>query len=316
MEKNKYSFDMDKWSREKKKKARKPKKEKKQKGNSLDIGASGSFQVEKFEKKPKKEKSPKPVKEKNTKIIKNSINDKESKLNKFSPKIKRKEKTDEFSSLDEKQTKPSRLGEVFKKLTKNKPVFIIVCTFLVLVLLVGGLFLLNIIRYNRQIKYIAIDNMPDKVIYYVGDETDFTGLKLVAVLNNGKTKDVNISECTFTGFDTSKSAEYQKITVRYLDCFVSFNIIIKEKIKPISKLSYIEMDTLPKTEYKLGDRLDTNGGVICCHYNDGSTFLVSLVNSYVSGYRTIDAPGVYELTVIYEKDGVEAITTYTITVTE
>ena len=76
------------------------------------------------------------------------------------------------------------------------------------------------------------------------------------------------------------------------------------------------METLPKTEYKLGDRFDAKGGVIRCYYSDGSSFLVSLVSSYVSGYRTIDAPGVYDLTVRYEKDGDEAFTTYTITVTE
>ena len=322
MARNQDSFDMDKWSKGRKEKAEKPVKEKKEKETSFDMDSSSSFSMDKYDKKPKKEKKEKPLKEdKDTSF---EVNEKKSKPffafkkdkdigfdTSSSTKI---EDGDEFNGFEGKKSFKS--SAFFKFLSKNKLAIIIVSAVLAVALIIGGVFLGIYTNYGQQVSRISIETMPDKLVYYVGEEADFSGLKLVCVLNNGDTTDIDLADCIITGFDTSKPYEYQKITIRYLDYFIFFNIVVNDNIKPIPKLTSITMDTLPKTEYKLGDRLDTKGGVICCYYKDGTTLRVSLVNSYVSGFRAIEEPGIYELTVTYEENGIIATTTYTITVTE
>lgn len=324
MAKNQDSFDMDKWSKGRKEKAEKPIKEKKEKETSFDMDDSGSFSMDKHTKKDKKEKTKKEKLLNQDKETNFEFNEKKSKpffafkkdkdIDLDTSSHTKIEDGDEFNGFEGK--KSFRSSALFKFLSKNKLAIIIVSAVLAVALIIGGVFLGLYTNYGQQISHISIESMPDNVVYYVGEEADFSGLKLVCVLNNGKTTDIDLADCVITGFDTSKPYEYQKITIRYLDYFIFFNIVVNDNIKPIPKLTSITMDTLPKTEYRLGDRLDTKGGVICCYYNDGTSFRVSLLNSYVSGFRAIEEPGVYELTVTYEENGIIATTTYTITVTE
>jgi hypothetical protein len=78
----------------------------------------------------------------------------------------------------------------------------------------------------------------------------------------------------------------------------------------------ITLETLPKTEYRIDEWLDTTGGVLLCEYADGSVYRLSLVNSYIFGWENVNGPGEYVLTVKYMENGTLAETTYTITVTE
>lgn len=80
-------------------------------------------------------------------------------------------------------------------------------------------------------------------------------------------------------------------------------------------LQSIYLETLPKTEYKVGESLDTTGGVLVRKYKDGSSAKISLINSYVYGFNT-STPGTYTLTVIYIENGLQAQTSYEIVVSE
>ena len=71
---------------------------------------------------------------------------------------------------------------------------------------------------------------------------------------------------------------------------------------------------MPKTEYKVGERLDTSAGKFVCEYSDGSTIQFPLTNNYVYGWENVNGPGVYELTIRYTENGRLATCTYTITV--
>ena len=73
---------------------------------------------------------------------------------------------------------------------------------------------------------------------------------------------------------------------------------------------------MPKTEYVLGEWLDTTGGVIKLEYSDGSVKRVNLMNSNVYGFANVTQAGEYTLTVKYAERGVLCETTYKITVTE
>lgn len=81
------------------------------------------------------------------------------------------------------------------------------------------------------------------------------------------------------------------------------------------KFNGVSIKTMPKTEYKVGDYLSIEGGVLLLHYDDGSTREVVLDYYHIEGFSSKE-PGTYTLTVKYVEDGFLATCTYEITVTE
>ena len=75
--------------------------------------------------------------------------------------------------------------------------------------------------------------------------------------------------------------------------------------------------TLPKTEYKIAEGLDTTGGTFVCTYSDGTTKTMELSNEYVYGFvdAYLSGVGEYDITVKYSEMGNIAETTYKITIT-
>ena len=188
---------------------------------------------------------------------------------------------------------------------------------LVIVLVVAVVFLIPSAEdYGNQIQRITLAGTPDKTQFYTGERANYKGLTVLVTLKNGDSYTVDYNDCVITGFDSSAPAESQTITVSYEGFTATYNIVILENVKPSPVLDSIYLETLPKTEYKLGEWLSTDGGVIVRKYKDGSTARINLVNSYVYGFVDITEPGEYELSVKYVEDGVLAETTYTITVTE
>ena len=80
----------------------------------------------------------------------------------------------------------------------------------------------------------------------------------------------------------------------------------------------IYLDPIPKTEYKLGEWLNTDGSYIAIMYTDGTTGKVNLLNTDVYGWDKVVEAGVgtYTLTVKYKLNNINMQTTYRITVTE
>lgn len=168
---------------------------------------------------------------------------------------------------------------------------------------------------NDLIDRITVSKEPAKTQYYIGESEKFEDIIIEVVMKNGKSNFINGSDCNFEGFDSSKTAERQIITVTYngFSCTFSISIIDYPKAEPVLQSIYLE--TLPKTQYKIGETLDTTGGVIVREYKDGSSARINLVNSYVYGF-TSDEVGTYTLTVIYIENGLMAETTYEIIVSE
>ncbi len=169
-------------------------------------------------------------------------------------------------------------------------------------------------RNGQKIDDIAISAAPDKTIYLVGEEANYDGLRVTVTRKNGETFTVRAPQCQITGFDSSAAGSC--INVKYEEFEAAFYIKVEDPPRLTPALKGITLETLPKTEYKLGEWLDTTNGVILCEYVDGSTSRLTLTNGDVYGFVDIDAPGEYELTVRYMENGIIAETTYTITVTE
>ena len=178
-------------------------------------------------------------------------------------------------------------------------------------------------RNNNAVKNIYISSWPEKLQYYVGEDADYTGLVIGVLKHNGTSEYVTYSEetkslFTITGFDSSKPAEDKALTIAYGEYTCNMYITVKEVPKPAPILVAITLSSLPKTEYKVGDYLSTDGGMILKEYSDGTFERTILINSYVSGWEEArDAgPGTYTLTVKYKEGGTVKKTTYDITITE
>ena len=173
-------------------------------------------------------------------------------------------------------------------------------------------------QFNAEVKEIQIARKPDRLTYYCGMQFDPTGLSVYSLTNGGDFTKLAIEECTITGFDSSVAVEAQVITVTYKGFTDTFTIQIKEEPTGTPVLESISMQTLPKTEYKVKEGLNSDGGVILCTYSDGSTKTVDLINEYVYGFRAAYVAGVgqYDITVKYSENGVQVSTTYKITITQ
>ncbi len=223
------------------------------------------------------------------------------------------QKEDSFDMDGEK--KAFSLADIFKN--KKSGIAIIIIAAILLVAIIACVVAFGfVIPKGNEIVSIKVDTLPKKMEYYVTDKADFRGLKVGVTRNNGEYFIVDGSDCKITGFDSSKPYVKQVITISYEGFTTNLYININEIPVVNPTLSEIKVTTLPKTEYKLGDRLNTTGGIITLYYSDGSQLLVNLQNSNVSKFASITEPGEYELTVKYTQDGVTCTTTYTITVTE
>lgn len=216
-----------------------------------------------------------------------------------------------------------------KKKTLKKPwkLVIVAGAILVISLLVVGIVLFakysNEVRADgKNIDSVYISAYPTNATYYIGDENaDYSGLKLGITLKNGTNhyveySDKNASEFTFRGFDSSAYCEQQTITVTYKGYDCQFDISIKERPQGTPILSKISLETLPKTEYMVGEWLSTTGGVILLEYKNHAPLRVNLMNKDVYGWEEAyeAGPGTYTLKVVYVERGVPKETTYDITI--
>ena len=197
-------------------------------------------------------------------------------------------------------------------MTKKK--IIIISSIVVTVLLIVFIVLFAVVLPNRKkTKTIGVEMLPTKLTYFVSEKEDFSGLKIRVTRRNNKSYIVDGSECQISGFNSDTPVDEQFITIIYDGFTTGFYI----KISPLPTLNPtltgIKLSKLPKTEYKVGETLDTTGGVITLTFSDNSELRVDLLNKYVSGFST-DRVGEKVLTVKYIKDGVTCSTTYTIRV--
>ena len=252
--------------------------------------------------KPKKEKTPKAPKE---------------------PKTLKKNKAPKSeSSIVLKQGKFNKKDVSVQGAKKKSKAPIIICVALLIVLAavvaMGAVKVMSDKKIQgEQIEQIYVSSNPEKIVYFIGEEADFSGLKIEAMRKNGETFTVYTNKCQITGFDSSV-AGHKTITVIYEGYTTMFYVKVEEPPRLTPTLVRISLDTMPKTEYKVGEWLDTTGGVILCEYADGSTHRVSLINGHVYGWENVDGhgPNTYTLTVRYKENGILAETTYTINVTE
>ena len=275
----------------------KPKKEKPFKAPKAEKAAKpmsfGSAQSVKID-KPKKVKEPKPA------------------------KATKPEKAVSFTPTKVEKATDFKASGKLPKSVNPKVVAIALSVVAVVAVLVAASILIPDSDDNTAgtLQSIELVSAPDKLEYVVGEESNWYGLKVKASLDGGVSAILEAKDCTITGFDSSTPAEEQTITVAYKGMTTTFSITIAEKreeVKPFDKCNGLSFKTMPKTEYKVGDWLNVNDGVLIVHYESGDTKEIPMLREYVYDF-TSEAPGEYTLRVMYEEDGFLATCTYTITV--
>lgn len=201
----------------------------------------------------------------------------------------------------------------------SNKVVIVVAIALAVILAVGSVvtfIILPLFQSNdTDIHGIQVKQLP-KTSYFVGEVASYDGLIVEAVLHNGEKQEINLDECTITGFSTKNVTDSQTVTIRYKGFTCTYHISVKELPKEYGSLTSIEMKSLPnKLTYTLDEWIDPTGGVILCKYSDGTTKEVDLLYSHIKTYGPTE-PGEYVITVIYEDEAGRASTTFTVTITE
>ena len=272
---------------------------------------------EKSIKAPKAEKAAKPMSFGSAHAVKI---DKPKKVKEPKTKASKPEKTVTFTPIKvEKAQKFERADKL--KQPVNPKILIAVTVVLVVLTIVVAVLLLWPGEDTEEIgslQSLEILELPNQIAYEVGEEANWYGLKIKASLNGGIVAVLEAKDCIVTGFDSSKAAEVQTITVTYKGLSTSFVISVTEgEGSSASTGQYVgvSMHTLPKTEYKVNEWLNVSGGSLLVHYDDGTTKVIDLDRDEVKGF-TSSKPGTYTLTVKHEERGYLYETTYTITVTE
>ena len=145
---------------------------------------------------------------------------------------------------------------------------------------------------NVALSGIAIASKPSKTSYFVGDTLDTTGLKLTATYNNGTTQTITSGfTCSPTKLDTVN--HNQPITVSYGDKTATFTVNVQDVT-----LSDIAIASNPtKTNYFVGDTLDTTGLKLIATYNNGTT--QTITSGFNCNISALNDAGTQTVTVNY-----------------
>ena len=203
---------------------------------------------------------------------------------------------------------------------KKKIILIVAAVLLVVAVAVAAILLLgggNGGSVGRT--YFTVQSMPNKTTFAVGEPASWQGLQVRLVTEMGSVINLGPDSCTITGFDSSAPAESQTITVKYQEYTTTFTITIVDPSQGNQdpsggNFNGLSFKSKPKTQYKVGEWLDVNGGVVIFHYSNGATKEIPLTYDMVYNFTTAK-PGTYTLTVLHIEDGHRATLTYDITVT-
>lgn len=281
--------------------------------------------------KPTKPKKEKPVKEPKAPKAEKPVSfgsanavkfDKPKKVKEKKIKAPKPEKAEVMSFTPTKAEKATKF-EGAGKLKKPVNTKILASVLVSVAVIAIAILLVFTLKDNEPIvepMSLFVVALPDTT-YYVGEQPSFVGLKLKMTFTNDKEITVDGSECEITGFDSSKPAEDQLITVKYKDLETTFTVTISEMPEPNPDANYngLSFKKLPdKTAYKVGEWPDLTGGILLVHYDDGTTRELPLDSEDVKITEfTTASPGTYEVIVKYvDESNRYGETSFTITVTE
>lgn len=123
---------------------------------------------------------------------------------------------------------------------------------------------------------------PAKTEYSKGEALDLAGMTVTANYTNFDSIELSDDFYTVIGYDANKAGS-QEITVSYEGKTDTFTVTVAGD-EDDAVLEEIKVTTLPqKTEYNIGDKLDTTGMVVTGYYSDGSSRTLD-ASAYTAAY--------------------------------
>ncbi len=148
--------------------------------------------------------------------------------------------------------------------------------------------------FDVTVKAVEVDSItvtsPDKTTYFVGEELVLDGMTVTAKYNNGTENTVDAYTVDPAVLNTVGTVT---VTVTYEGKTATFNVTVK---KAPSVLESITVIAPAKTEYTVGDTLDTMGMIVIANYIDGTT---ADVTEYTVDTTVLDTVGIITVTVTY-----------------
>ena len=139
---------------------------------------------------------------------------------------------------------------------------------------------------------VSVKTLPTKTVYTVGDRLDTTGLTLEVLYNNGSTAVVREG---FTVYPTRLAAAgAQTVEVEYKGMTCAFTVTVEQPEEQIEGIGVLTLPT--KTEYAVGEELDTAGLSIRVYTNNGHRDVYTGLECSPSSF---DKPGTQSVTVSY-----------------
>jgi len=136
------------------------------------------------------------------------------------------------------------------------------------------------------LKSIVIVNPATKLSYMVGDALDISGLKVLGNYNDDTTKLETITKSNITGFDSSRSASNQVLTITVSGKTATFTVNVESITSEAPMLESITIENpATKLSYTAGEDLDLLGLKVVGLYNDGTTQVVPITIANISGFN-------------------------------
>ena len=156
-----------------------------------------------------------------------------------------------------------------------------------------------VITQTPVVESVKLNTMELKTKYVRGEELDLSKLVVTAVYTNGKSNDINVSDCTIKGYDPNKTGE-QIVTLSYQGAEATFKVSVSRIVDKIS-VNNSEL----KTTYAYGEEIDlSNIKVIVSYLDDGED--TELHHGALFGGYAIDlggydkySPNTYTITIYY-----------------
>lgn len=148
------------------------------------------------------------------------------------------------------------------------------------------------LKETSVLNSIAITKSATKLTYSVGDTLDISGLEVTGTYADNTTTVQSVKVGNVTGFDSSKPAANEPLTITVGGKTTIYNVGIKAApnsiaiTKPAAKLTY-----------NIKDKLDISGLEITGTYSDGTKAVISITASNITGFDSSKAAAGQVLTI-------------------
>ena len=145
----------------------------------------------------------------------------------------------------------------------------------------------------KSVVSIEVTLLP-KTEYVTGEDFSALGGKITVKYDNETSEVIDLSQAVITGYDKTQPGK-QTLKVKYEEKETAFEVTVVDK-----SVVSIEVTSMPKTEYVIGEDFSALGGEITVKYDNETSEVIDLSQAVITGYDKMQ-PGDQILTVTYQE---------------